>query len=146
MRVLFRSRPDAPLYPWLARAFHLAARLVPVRGVPNLCGARDGRQRRRRRRGACEGGGRANAIQCAEGQFRGGGRPDRCAAGIERSAFRRTGGAGAGTRNAPEKRRLSRRRTRSEEHTSELQSLMRISYAVFCLKKKKQITIKNNKH
>src|SRR3546814_5265033 len=30
---------------------------------------------------------------------------------------------------------------RSEEHTSELQSLMRISYAVFCLKKKKNITI-----
>src|SRR3546814_4208211 len=29
-----------------------------------------------------------------------------------------------------------RRRPRSEEHTSELQSLMRISYAVFCLKKK----------
>src|SRR3546814_2160689 len=28
--------------------------------------------------------------------------------------------------------------SRSEEHTSELQSLMRISYAVFCLKKKKQ--------
>src|SRR3546814_3361645 len=34
-----------------------------------------------------------------------------------------------------------RRSPRSEEHTSELQSLMRISYAVFCLKKKKQ-----NKH
>src|SRR3546814_1196566 len=32
---------------------------------------------------------------------------------------------------------------RSEEHTSELQSLMRISYAVFCLKKKKQIKIHN---
>src|SRR3546814_2937102 len=31
-------------------------------------------------------------------------------------------------------------RERSEEHTSELQSLMRISYAVFCLKKKKTIT------
>src|SRR3546814_1492952 len=30
---------------------------------------------------------------------------------------------------------------RSEEHTSELQSLMRISYAVFCLKKKNQIII-----
>src|SRR3546814_1314253 len=30
-------------------------------------------------------------------------------------------------------------RIRSEEHTSELQSLMRISYAVFCLKKKKPI-------
>src|SRR3546814_1660289 len=29
---------------------------------------------------------------------------------------------------------------RSEEHTSELQSLMRISYAVFCLKKKQQLT------
>src|SRR3546814_7327638 len=37
---------------------------------------------------------------------------------------------------------LSRREaeTRSEEHTSELQSLMRISYAVFCLKKKKKQT------
>src|SRR3546814_1280854 len=33
---------------------------------------------------------------------------------------------------------LADRRTRSEEHTSELQSLMRISYAVFCLKKKKE--------
>src|SRR3546814_3806883 len=32
-------------------------------------------------------------------------------------------------------------RLRSEEHTSELQSLMRISYAVFCLKKKKTHTI-----
>src|SRR3546814_10317265 len=31
---------------------------------------------------------------------------------------------------------------RSEEHTSELQSLMRISYAVFCLKKKKHIKTK----
>src|SRR3546814_8356741 len=30
------------------------------------------------------------------------------------------------------------RRSRSDEHTSELQSLMRISYAVFCLKKKKK--------
>src|SRR3546814_3386520 len=33
---------------------------------------------------------------------------------------------------------VTRRRFRSEEHTSELQSLMRISYAVFCLKKKKR--------
>src|SRR3546814_7314373 len=32
------------------------------------------------------------------------------------------------------------RKIRSEEHTSELQSLMRISYAVFCLKKKKKHT------
>src|SRR3546814_1717351 len=37
------------------------------------------------------------------------------------------------------------RRLRSEEHTSELQSLMRISYAVFCLKKKQLInTLKNH--
>src|SRR3546814_9832845 len=34
--------------------------------------------------------------------------------------------------------RLPSVRSRSEEHTSELQSLMRISYAVFCLKKKKK--------
>src|SRR3546814_5078646 len=33
---------------------------------------------------------------------------------------------------------------RSEEHTSELQSLMRISYAVFCLKKKNTITMISN--
>src|SRR3546814_8381028 len=33
---------------------------------------------------------------------------------------------------------------RSEEHTSELQSLMRISYAVFCLKQKKTINIQSN--
>src|SRR3546814_1393979 len=35
-------------------------------------------------------------------------------------------------------RRQFQVRPRSEEHTSELQSLMRISYAVFCLKKQKQ--------
>src|SRR3546814_3176368 len=40
----------------------------------------------------------------------------------------------------PERRCASRSR-RSEEHTSELQSLMRISYAVFCLKKKKSLLI-----
>src|SRR3546814_2405081 len=36
--------------------------------------------------------------------------------------------------------------SRSEEHTSELQSLMRISYAVFCLKKKKKHTYINTYH
>src|SRR3546814_4941882 len=36
--------------------------------------------------------------------------------------------------------------TRSEEHTSELQSLMRISYAVFCLNKKKQTTANTIPH
>src|SRR3546814_1853543 len=37
------------------------------------------------------------------------------------------------------------RSARSEEHTSELQSLMRISYAVFCLKKKNKHVHKENK-
>src|SRR3546814_10097130 len=46
---------------------------------------------------------------------------------------------------------VAARADRSEEHTSELQSLMRISYAVFCLKKKKQkhdrrLHKKNTKH
>src|SRR3546814_8616453 len=36
--------------------------------------------------------------------------------------------------------------SRSEEHTSELQSLMRISYAVFCLKKKTQTKHRNFTH
>src|SRR3546814_2341341 len=48
---------------------------------------------------------------------------------------RREGKAG---RELADLRRAGRRQQqRSEEHTSELQSLMRISYAVFCLKKKK---------
>src|SRR3546814_2395272 len=38
------------------------------------------------------------------------------------------------------------RGARSEEHTSELQSLMRISYAVFCLKKKKKTKNKQTQH
>src|SRR3546814_1551121 len=42
----------------------------------------------------------------------------------------------AAPRQAPARRQAGWRR--SEEHTSELQSLMRISYAVFCLKKKKK--------
>src|SRR3546814_2793712 len=40
--------------------------------------------------------------------------------------------------DAPAAMPQSFRAMRSEEHTSELQSLMRISYAVFCLKKKKK--------
>src|SRR3546814_2189683 len=49
--------------------------------------------------------------------------------GIDQGARRRDQGQGQGRRSG--------RQPRSEEHTSELQSLMRISYAVFCLKKKK---------
>src|SRR3546814_4792240 len=47
---------------------------------------------------------------------------------------------GIETQDEPQR---SQSRARSEEHTSELQSLMRISYAVFCLKTKKQ---KNTHH
>src|SRR3546814_6264120 len=42
--------------------------------------------------------------------------------------------------------RLGRAHDRSEEHTSELQSLMRISYAVFCLNKKKNKATKPQRH
>src|SRR3546814_2558094 len=38
------------------------------------------------------------------------------------------------------------RRSRSEEHTSELQSLMRISYAVFCLQKKNDCDVTQTEH
>src|SRR3546814_7870289 len=59
-------------------------------------------------------------------------------------AFCRTGTRSAmlwALSNADERSRdelIATAADRSEEHTSELQSLMRISYAVFCLKKKKQ--------
>src|SRR3546814_4552063 len=56
--------------------------------------------------------------------------------GISLCAARGVGRRGAAQR-APARRQLHSQ-PRSEEHTSELQSLMRISYAVFCLKKKKQ--------
>src|SRR3546814_8327720 len=42
-------------------------------------------------------------------------------------------------------RHREHQQVRSEEHTSELQSLMRISYAVFCLKKKKNNELHKNK-
>src|SRR3546814_11117847 len=67
-------------------------------------------------------------------------------------------GNGAGARRVRDSRERGRARdhrdgfgtddaSRSEEHTSELQSLMRISYAVFCLKKKKTANNKQkNQH
>src|SRR3546814_4634240 len=51
---------------------------------------------------------------------------------VRRAAARGARGINMGGRNLAGKR--------SEEHTSELQSLMRISYAVFCLNKKKETT------
>src|SRR3546814_10510411 len=52
----------------------------------------------------------------------------------------------AGHQDAGMMRALGHQDDRSEEHTSELQSLMRISYAVFCLKKKKIIKYKKENH
>src|SRR3546814_6607546 len=60
--------------------------------------------------------------------------------GDRRGAGARSGGARREADPVGPQRRGARR---SEEHTSELQSLMRISYAVFCLKKKKQKKHKN---
>src|SRR3546814_8538700 len=59
--------------------------------------------------------------------------PDHCVQGSKGAAFHPSIAAGA-----------LQRAHRSEEHTSELQSLMRISYAVFCLKKKKKHIANNN--
>src|SRR3546814_6795843 len=66
---------------------------------------------------------------------------------------RRDGGAACAGSTIPDPQPAGRRgqamspaetkTPRSEEHTSELQSLMRISYAVFCLKKKKKHTTTN---
>src|SRR3546814_3152973 len=56
----------------------------------------------------------------------------------ERVARQDAGRSGQGQHYRQRTSPDSRTARRSEEHTSELQSLMRISYAVFCLKKKKQ--------
>src|SRR3546814_3091229 len=83
------------------------------------------------RQGPCSRGRDPSASGRREGQVRGGGP---C-----------TPGVGGRVRQSPARRRSTHRHSgqqrghhgsaRSEEHTSELQSLMRISYAVFCLKK-----------
>src|SRR3546814_20887439 len=60
-------------------------------------------------------------------------------------ALRQRGGPGRPfARDLAAPAEAGRHRERSEEHTSKLQSLMRISYAVFCLKKKKHKKINNN--
>src|SRR3546814_9965973 len=93
----------------------------------------DGASLSRRTIGRCEGDrGAASVRGSADAITQGavdhaGDRPGRC-------TVRRPLAACAGER-------MMLRPNRSEEHTSELQSLMRISYAVFCLKKKKQTEI-----
>src|SRR3546814_4762232 len=107
-----------------------SARLRPAWG-PRMGDARDARSQRagespRAVRRAAHGGGSA-----ADGGSAG----CRRAAGVHR------------VHGARAVRGRGRTRRRSEEHTSELQSLMRISYAVFCLKKKniiQRLTIDHN--
>src|SRR3546814_3589347 len=84
-------------------------------------------------------GGRGQAPSCAGQARRGRGAKDR-----SRTACpaRSCSQAGTGASSGDVQRDAAR--TRSEEHTSELQSLMRISYAVFCLKKKNIHTKKTN--
>src|SRR3546814_6856928 len=65
---------------------------------------------------------------------------------VARSQARRRGSCGAETGMGQPSGRARLRRQRSEEHTSELQSLMRISYAVFCLKKKNRKKKYNTRH
>src|SRR3546814_10734597 len=60
-----------------------------------------------------------------------------------RRADRRNCRPAASPTRRPSRRPAPNRQSRSEEHTSELQSLMRISYAVFCLKKKKKKRTQN---
>src|SRR3546814_7383337 len=64
--------------------------------------------------------------------------PSPCLSGVERDPRAGRGGDGGDDAGGDDTRDAGR----SEEHTSELQSLMRISYAVFCLKKKTTTTIK----
>src|SRR3546814_3068261 len=64
--------------------------------------------------------------------------PPRAQPGRVQQAAREAAGRKTGAANA--------RWTRSEEHTSELQSLMRISYAVFCLKKKNNAEMDKTRH
>src|SRR3546814_5858746 len=63
--------------------------------------------------------------------------------GMKRKSRQAAQGCAGQVRQRAVKHAEHRSRMRSEEHTSELQSLMRISYAVFCLKKKNKPTHTN---
>src|SRR3546814_2037122 len=82
-------------------------------------------------RDSCCQGQRRNRRSLVDPSAWGGGRPSGILAG--------------GSREGTDADKHRRARRRSEEHTSELQSLMRISYAVFCLKKKKITQIIHDK-
>src|SRR3546814_3419484 len=90
---------------------------------------------------AAKNGSQWRPLSCTEGRPSGCGFSENVTAKQPRAALRRTSAAAScGSHSGTIPSGISR----SEEHTSELQSLMRISYAVFCLKQKK--THINNKH
>src|SRR3546814_4464683 len=67
----------------------------------------------------------------------------RCSAAPAQATSMASASASAELKRPPPTPSMPTKSVRSEEHTSELQSLMRISYAVFCLTKKKKINTKN---
>src|SRR3546814_3152992 len=70
----------------------------------------------------------------------------RCARNRDDEGRAQGRGRAAGSQRISDRMGRSASLGRSEEHTSELQSLMRISYAVFCLKKKNKIILKYHVH
>src|SRR3546814_862225 len=110
-------------------------------------GGRRGDAARRRRDAERPAGGGGRRGHAVDGGRRGGRAGRRRLSADHRARRRRTadaagGGDGDGDRGGPARPVSRRAGGRSEEHTSELQSLMRISYAVFCLKKKNTETSK----
>src|SRR3546814_6627364 len=96
---------------------------------------------------ACSTTGAHRSLRIPDGEHchRGGADPHRSALNCRRPTRLRSrvSGSSIELRGIEPGHRISTKR--SEEHTSELQSLMRISYAVFCLKKKKHITTTKTK-
>src|SRR3546814_2072856 len=108
--------------------------LVPYTTLFRSCRAAGGRRHK------VPGGGAGRHICARRAGFEPGGRPARASrrrglAGYDGAGYNRRRPAGDRARGGKKNIRARVASERSEEHTSELQSLMRISYAVFCLKK-----------
>src|SRR3546814_2426976 len=122
----FPTRRSSDLYPgcqWVKTCWHKGERMIAA-ALTSPCLIRsDGRTITIEK---------PQFIECADGRFSAG------VAGIPLRHATYSGTDLEQGRVAPSQR--------SEEHTSELQSLMRISYAVFCLTQKKQITNHSTMH
>src|SRR3546814_8622802 len=132
------------------RSACVGGRRHPAAGLPRLSLAWPRRRRRpdpHRYRAGADQYRRHRLVRLAGGKHPGRGLGIRPAADRQDSRRRALGADPRGAAALGRHRDLHHRRAglalsgvRSEEHTSELQSLMRISYAVFCLKKKKRTT------